>query len=150
MCYMFGNQNLIFGRSPQVVKTKNARSAVVISFQVVSRRDGCSKVHSRRIWYSIFEYKNLYFWGPPPGDGGGGRIFQQHQPPTSSRTRIPYPVRITPHSDVCIKNIDYQILREWTLEQPSRRATTLKLIATALRVSLVFTTWGNRNKKVLV
>ena len=51
-CVIFvGNQNLISGRSPQVVKTKKARSAVVISFQVVSHRDGCSKVHSRRIWY---------------------------------------------------------------------------------------------------
>ena len=46
----FGDPNLIFVRSPQVVKTKKTRSAVVISFQVVSRRDGCSKVHSRRIW----------------------------------------------------------------------------------------------------
>ena len=47
----FGNQNLSSGRSPQVVKTKKARSAVVISFQVVAHRDGCSKVHSRWIWY---------------------------------------------------------------------------------------------------
>ena len=54
-CVIFvGDQNLIYGRSPQVVKTKKTRSAVVISFQVVSRRDGSSKVHSRRIWYSIF------------------------------------------------------------------------------------------------
>ena len=46
----------------------------------------------------------------------------------------------------CIKNIEYQILREWTLEQPSRRDTinTWKLITTALRVFLVFTTWGDR------
>ena len=49
-----GDQNLISGRSPQVVKTKKTRSAVVISFQVVSRRDGGSKVHSQRIWYYIF------------------------------------------------------------------------------------------------
>ena len=49
-----GDKNLISGRSPQVVSTKKTRSAVVISFQVVSRRDGGSKVHSRRIWYSIF------------------------------------------------------------------------------------------------
>ena len=49
-----GDPNLISGRSPQVVKTKKTRSAVVISFQVVPRRDGGSKVHSRRIWYSIF------------------------------------------------------------------------------------------------
>ena len=54
-CVKFvGNENLISGRSPQVVNTKKTRSAVVISFQVVSRRDGSSKVHSRRIWYSIF------------------------------------------------------------------------------------------------
>ena len=66
----FGDQKLISGRSTQVVKTKKTRSAVVISFQVVSRRDGCSKVHSQRIWYSIFQYKNLYFWGPPAGDCG--------------------------------------------------------------------------------
>ena len=51
-CIIFyGDQQLFFVRSPQVVKTKKARSAVVISFQVVSHRDGCSKVHSRRIWY---------------------------------------------------------------------------------------------------
>ena len=50
---LYWDQNLISGRSPQVVKTKKTRSAVVISFEVVSRRDGCSKVHSRRIWYSI-------------------------------------------------------------------------------------------------
>ena len=49
-----GDQHPISGRSPQVVNTKKTRSAVVISFQVVSRRDGGSKVHSRRIWYSIF------------------------------------------------------------------------------------------------
>ena len=66
MCYIFGNQNLIVGRSPQVVKTKKTRSAVVISFQVVSRRDGCSKVHSRRIWYSIFYHKHLYLFGVHP------------------------------------------------------------------------------------
>ena len=43
-CVIFlGDQNLISGRSPQVVKTKKTRSAVVISFQVVSRRDGGSK-----------------------------------------------------------------------------------------------------------
>ena len=65
MCYIFVDQNLISGRSPQVVKTKTTRSAAVISFQVVSRRDGCSKAHSQRIWYSIFYYKNLYFWVPP-------------------------------------------------------------------------------------
>ena len=45
---------------------------------------------------------------------------------------------------VCMKNIEYQILREWTLEQPSRRATTWKLITAALHVFLVFTTWGDR------
>ena len=45
---------------------------------------------------------------------------------------------------VCTKNIEYQILREWTLEQPSRRATTWKLITAALHVFLVFTTWGDR------
>ena len=39
---------------------------------------------------------------------------------------------------------EYQILREWTLEQTSRRDTTWKLITTALRVFLVFTTWGDR------
>ena len=43
-----------------------------------------------------------------------------------------------------MKKIEYQILREWTLEQPSRRATTWTLITTALRVFLVFTTWGDR------
>ena len=54
-CVIFlGDQILISGRSTQVVKTKKTRSAVVISFQVVSRRDGGSKVHSQRIWYSIF------------------------------------------------------------------------------------------------
>ena len=52
-------QNLISGRSPQVVKTKKMCSAAVISFQVVAHRDGGSKVHSRRIRYSIFWYKNL-------------------------------------------------------------------------------------------
>ena len=57
---LFGDQSLIFGRSPQVVKTKKTRSAAVIGFQVVMRRDGCSKVHSQRISYSIFSYKNLY------------------------------------------------------------------------------------------
>ena len=51
-CVIFvGDENLISGRSPQVVNTKKTRSAVVISFQVVSHRDGCSKVHSRWIWY---------------------------------------------------------------------------------------------------
>ena len=49
-----GDENLISGWTPQVVKTKKTRSAVVISSQLVSRRDGGSKVHSRRIWYSIF------------------------------------------------------------------------------------------------
>ena len=43
MLYIFGDQNQISGRSTQVVKTKKTRSAVVISFQVVSRRDGGSK-----------------------------------------------------------------------------------------------------------
>ena len=48
-CVIFvSDQNLVSGRSPQVVKTKKTRSAAVISFQVVSRRDGCSKVHSQR------------------------------------------------------------------------------------------------------
>ena len=42
------------------------------------------------------------------------------------------------------KNIEYQILREWTLEQPSQRATTWKLITAARHVFLVFTTWGDR------
>ena len=46
----------------------------------------------------------------------------------------------------CIKNIEYHVLREWTLEQSSRRATTWKLITTALRVFLVFTTWGDRQQ----
>ena len=41
--YIFGDQHKIAGRSTQVVKTKKTRSAVVISFQVVSRRDGGSK-----------------------------------------------------------------------------------------------------------
>ena len=50
----FRDQHLVSGRSPQVAKTKKTRSAVVISFQVVLRRDGGSKVHSQRIWYSIF------------------------------------------------------------------------------------------------
>ena len=49
-----GDENLISGRSPQVVNTKKTRSAVVISFQVVSRRDGGSKAQSRRMRYSIF------------------------------------------------------------------------------------------------
>ena len=40
------------------MKTKKTRSAVVISFQVVARLDLCSKVHSQRIPYSIFSYKN--------------------------------------------------------------------------------------------
>ena len=60
-CVIFsGDQNLISGRSPQVVKTKKTRSAAVISFQVVSRRDGCSKVHSRRIWYSMFLVQDAF------------------------------------------------------------------------------------------
>ena len=42
------------------------------------------------------------------------------------------------------KSTEYQILCEWTLEQPSRRATTWKLISAALRVFLIFTTWGDR------
>ena len=57
ICFWY--QNLISGRSPQVVKTKKMCSAAVISFQVVAHRDGGSKVHSRRIRYSIFWYKNL-------------------------------------------------------------------------------------------
>ena len=61
----FGDQHLVSGRSPQVVKTKKTRSAAVISFQVVSRRDGCSKVHWRRIWYSIFN-TNTYMFGSTP------------------------------------------------------------------------------------
>ena len=103
-CVIFvGDGNLISGRSPQVVNTKKTRSAVVISFQVVSRRDGSSKVHSRRIWYSIFRYKNLYFWGPPPGDGGDGsggdgRIFQHCQPPSHDAQgyHIPFGSPLTP------------------------------------------------------
>ena len=64
-CVIFsGDQNLISGRSPQVVKTKKTRSAAVISFQVVSRRDGCSKVHSQRIWHSLKISQT-------PGIGGG-------------------------------------------------------------------------------
>ena len=59
-----GDENLISGRSPQVVNTKKTRSAVVISFQVVSRRDGCSKVHSQRIWHSLKISQT-------PGIGGG-------------------------------------------------------------------------------
>ena len=42
------------------------------------------------------------------------------------------------------KPSQYQILRKWTLELPSRRDTIWKLITTALRVFLVFTTWGDR------
>ena len=57
----FRHPNLVSGRSTQVVKTKKTRSAAVISFQVVSRRDGCSKVHSRRIWYSRFNTKTYMF-----------------------------------------------------------------------------------------
>ena len=38
MCYIVGDEHLISGRSPQVVNTNKTRSAVVISFQVVSRR----------------------------------------------------------------------------------------------------------------
>ena len=60
-----GDQNLISGRSPQVVKTKKTRSAAVISFQVVSRRDGGSKVHSRRIWYSMFLVQTPILLGSP-------------------------------------------------------------------------------------
>ena len=57
--------------------------------------------------YLRFLIQQPTFWGSTPhshccsshgGDGGGGRIFQQHQPPAPSRTGIPYPVRITPHS----------------------------------------------------
>ena len=50
-CYIFWAPKPKFWAVTQVVKTKKARSAVVISFQVVSHRDGCSKVHSRWIWY---------------------------------------------------------------------------------------------------
>ena len=50
----------------------------------------------------------------------------------------------TPKIQVLYKNIEYQMLREWTLEPPSRRDTTWKLITAALRVFLVFTTWGDR------
>ena len=64
-CYIFGDQHLISGWAPQVVKTKKTRSAVVISFQVVSRRDGCSKVHSRRIWYSMFFIQTPILLGSP-------------------------------------------------------------------------------------
>ena len=46
------------------MKTKKTPSAVVISFQVVSRRDGCSKVHSQRIWHSLKISQT-------PGIGGG-------------------------------------------------------------------------------
>ena len=64
-CVIFArDQNLISGRSPQVVNTKKTPSAVVISFQVVSRRDGCSKVHSQRIWHSLKISQT-------PGIGGG-------------------------------------------------------------------------------
>ena len=62
---LFRDQNLVSGRSPQVVKTKKTRSAAVISFQVVSRRDGCSKVHSRRIWYSMFLVQTPILLGSP-------------------------------------------------------------------------------------
>ena len=61
---MFGNKNQLSGRSTQVVRTKKTRSAAVISFQVVSRRDGCSKVHSQRIWHSLKISQT-------PGIGGG-------------------------------------------------------------------------------
>ena len=64
MCSLFVDQNLISGRSPQVVNTKKTHIAVVISFQVVSRRDGCSKVHSQRIWHSLKISQT-------PGIGGG-------------------------------------------------------------------------------
>ena len=50
-------------------------SAVVISFQVVARRDGCSKVHSRRILYSIFLVQQPLSTGPVTwgaGEGMGG------------------------------------------------------------------------------
>ena len=60
MCYILGDQHLISGRSAQVVKTKKTRSATVISLKVVSRRDGCSKVHSRRIWYSMFLVQDAF------------------------------------------------------------------------------------------
>ena len=53
------------GGHPQVVKTKKTRSAAVISFQVVARRDGCSKVHSRRIWYSMFLVQTPILLGSP-------------------------------------------------------------------------------------
>ena len=52
---------------------------------------------------------------------------------------------VDPEKYKCLyENIEYEILREWTLEQPSRRDTTWKLITAALRVFLVLTTWGDR------
>ena len=64
------NQDLFYLRSPQVVKTKKTRSALVINFQVVSRRDGCSEVHSRRMWYSVF----YGLWACYVLVGGGGGV----------------------------------------------------------------------------
>ena len=65
-CVIFlGYQHLISVRSPQVVKNKKTRSAAVISFQVVARRDGCSKVHSQRIWYSMFLVQTPILLGSP-------------------------------------------------------------------------------------
>ena len=72
-CVIFsGDQHPISGRSPQVVKTKKTRSAAVISFQVVARRDGCSKVHSQRFWNSMFLVQTPILLGSP---GGGPYIF---------------------------------------------------------------------------
>ena len=93
----FWDQNQISGRSPQVVKTKKTRSAAVINFQVVSRLDGCSKVHSRRIWYSMFLVQDAFslrmllflaLWALPlcslcPA------VFRLHGPRHDSRPRLP-------------------------------------------------------------
>ena len=72
------------------------------------------------------------------GAGAAGKFFRR-------RRRRRCHLGVDPkNTGVFIKNIEHQILREWTLEQPSRRATTCKLMTTALRVFLVFTTWGYR------
>ena len=74
------------------------------------------------------------------GAGSAGKFFRRRR-----RRRRRRHLGVGPHRYRCsYQHIEYQILREWTLEQPSRRDTTWKLITTALRVFLVFTTWGDR------
>ena len=121
---------------------------VLIIWSLITETEERYRRRPHLLWYPPNENRGLVVFAPrgfanPQYRGGGGsqRVHTTMGWKLQPQARK---IRRSAQTNIKSKPSQYQIHREWTLEQPSRCDTTWKLITTALRAFLVFTTWGDR------